>query len=279
MDSVAYIMLPRFASARDWRFGETSVKFFAGEDNKRQKQNFQPDTPLGHNAQRPAAMPLDAGSIRLRVSGSRLKEGVGYASTMAAEPTSRRRAWAVFPLMVATLLTGCALEGEPRISITATPQPPTETPVAAVTLEPTSTLSPYPWSDENAVMGGICFEAALDASGQVFVLRSVAQQIEFYDLADNSRLCRRPVTRYPFDFSGGRVLAGLWSAGRGCTARHDVLDVQRDDTARRLTIRLRFVTEGDCNYELVQPFWIGLEGVQDYAIEITNDPPAARSKI
>jgi hypothetical protein len=99
-------------------------------------------------------------------------------------------------------------------------------------------------------------------------MRNAAQQIEFYDLADNSHYCRRPVTRYPFDFSNGRVLAGLWSYGRGCTARHDVLDIQRDDEAKTLMIHLRFVTEGDCNYELLQPFWIGLDGMQEYEIGV-----------
>ncbi len=117
-------------------------------------------------------------------------------------------------------------------------------------------------------MSGICFEAALDAVGKVFVLRDAQAHIQFYDLADNSELCRRPVTRYAFDFANGRVLAGLWSKGTGCTARHDVLSINRDDSARTLLIRLHFATEGDCNYELVRPFWIGLDGVQDYQIDI-----------
>lgn len=119
-----------------------------------------------------------------------------------------------------------------------------------------------------AVMSGICFEAALDAAGKVFVLRDAQAHIRFYDLADNSQLCRRPVARNAFDFSSGRVLAGLWSQGKGCTARHDVLSVARDDVARTLLIRLNFVTEGDCDYELLRPFWIGLDGVSDYKIDI-----------
>jgi hypothetical protein len=125
-----------------------------------------------------------------------------------------------------------------------------------------------PWTDENLVMSGVCFEAALDTAGEVFVLRDARAHIRFYDLADNSQLCRRPVTRYPFDFSGGRVLAGLWSYGRGCTARHDLLAVERDDAAKTLLIRLRFVTEGECDYELLRPFWIGLREAGDYQIRI-----------
>lgn len=131
-----------------------------------------------------------------------------------------------------------------------------------------ATNSIYPWTDETAVMSGICFEAALDAAGKVFVLRDAQAHIRFYHLADNSELCRRPVTRNGFDFASGRVLAGLWSAGTGCTARHDVLSIARDDATKTLLIRLNFVTEGDCNYELVRPFWIGLDGVRDYQIDI-----------
>jgi hypothetical protein len=152
-----------------------------------------------------------------------------------------------------------------RGSITPTPPPqlqPTPSPL------PTNTPYPYGWTNENAVMNGICFEAANDAAGQVFVLRTAEAHIRFYDLADNSGLCRHPVTRNPFDFSAGRVLAGLWSAGKGCTARHDILDMIRDDHAKTLLIRLKFVAEGDCPYELVRPFWIGIDGVADYDIQI-----------
>ncbi len=126
----------------------------------------------------------------------------------------------------------------------------------------------YPWTDENNVMSGICFEAAQDAAGKVFVLHDANEHSRFYDAADNSHLCRHPVTRNPFDFSSGRILVGLWSSGHGCTARHDVVGITRDDAARTLTIQLHFVTEGTCDYELVRPFWIGLDGVGAYEITI-----------
>ena len=86
-------------------------------------------------------------------------------------------------------------------------------------------------------------------------------------MADNSHLCRHPVTRIPFDFSSGRVLAGLWSKGVGCTAHHNLTNFQRDDAAKKIVIQLQFVTEGDCNYELVRPFWIGINSAADYTIE------------
>lgn len=147
---------------------------------------------------------------------------------------------------------------------------PAETPAvsSSAALTPAAT-SIYPWADENAVMSGICFEAALDAAGKVFVLHSSEEHSRFYDLADNSRLCREPVARIPFAFANGRVLAGLWSAAEGCSASYDVLDVKRDDSAKTITIQLRLVAEGECGYELVEPFWIGLDNAADYQVSIS----------
>jgi hypothetical protein len=51
-----------------------------------------------------------------------------------------------------------------------------------------------------------------------------------------------------------------------------VFSVERDDAARTFTIRLRFITEGGCNYELVRPFWVGLDGVNDYTISLIVTP-------
>lgn len=127
-----------------------------------------------------------------------------------------------------------------------------------------------PFQDAADMVRGICFEAAFDSArqGQVFVLRDTEAQIAFYDLADNSQLCRRPVERVPFDFSGGRVVAGLWSTGVGCTAAHEVLETRRDDNAKTVVLRLQFVIEGDCLYELVRPFWVAIDGANAYEIAI-----------
>ena len=124
------------------------------------------------------------------------------------------------------------------------------------------------WADESGVISGICFESAFDAVGQIFVLRDDAQLINFFNLADNSQLCRRAIVRQGFDFSTGRILAGLWSYGFGCIARHELIDYNKDDTARTLTITLQFITEGTCNYELVRPFWIGISDVTDYEVSL-----------
>ena len=159
-------------------------------------------------------------------------------------------------LLLWMLLAGCNLTDDLLPTDMVSTSVPTATPVAAVMLEQTD------------VMRSICFEAAFDAADRVFVLRSAEEYIRFYDLADNSRLCRHPVERVPFDFSSGRILAGLWNKGMGCTARHIIDHVTRDDDAKQVILDARFITEGDCSYELVRPFWLALDGVADYTIQI-----------
>ena len=129
-----------------------------------------------------------------------------------------------------------------------------------------------PQANANEVMAGICFEAAHDAAGRPFVLRNAAELATFFDLADHSQLCRRPVTRHTFDFSEGRVLAGLWSAGHGCRARHEVTGWTRDDDARHIRLQLRLVSIGDCNYELVRPYWLALDDAREYEVDIEALP-------
>jgi hypothetical protein len=170
--------------------------------------------------------------------------------------------------LIMALVLGACYIFEPPPVVTLTPP---GTPATPIPLLPTPTDLPFPWSNENATVGGICFEAALDSAGRVFVLRSADDHIRFYDLADGSGLCRRPVNRLPFDFSAGRILVGLWSAGVGCLAFHEVADVLRDDAALTFTVRLRFITQGECSYELVRPFWIGFDGMSDFDIRIGVD--------
>lgn len=161
----------------------------------------------------------------------------------------------------------CCLAACVRVDDSPTSENPPSRLAPLPTIAPSPTAA-YPWSDENLVMSGLCFEAALALAGQVFVFRSPEEHIQFYEQADQRDLCRHTVVRYPFEFSAERVLVGLWSFGRGCTARHEVISIERDDAAQSLRIRLRFVTEGSCDYELVQPFWIGLEGVSGYSINL-----------
>ena len=164
---------------------------------------------------------------------------------------------------------GCFfLESDPAptlANVGITPIPRTAAPTDIP--DPTST-PPFGMSDAMDVMSGICFESAQDAAGRVFVLRSAEELSTFFDLADNSELCRRDVQRFPFDFAGGQILVGLWSYGFGCTADHEQIDLQRDDDAQTILITLQFITEGACNYELIRPYWVGLSGAQDYDVDI-----------
>lgn len=133
-------------------------------------------------------------------------------------------------------------------------------------------VAPAMLGDASAVMRGICFESAFDAANRTFVMQSDAELAAFFDLADNSELCPRPVARGTFDFSGGRVLAGIWSTGLGCTARHDVTGVLRDSATRTIDITARLVIDGTCPYELVRPLWLAVPDAQGYDVRITVVP-------
>lgn len=142
------------------------------------------------------------------------------------------------------------------------------TPTATQPLSDSLNATSEQWYDALPVMYGICFEAAWDAAEQVFTFRTAEEHIQFYNLADNSELCRQPVERYPFDFSRGDILTGIWNRGLGCTAEHTILDFVRDDVAQTITIRAQFITEGDCPYELVRGLWLGIEDARNYAVNI-----------
>lgn len=175
----------------------------------------------------------------------------------------------VFSLFLTLLCTGCFLDVAQDISATRpaliipsiTPPP---------NLIATVFVSTLPDNLYNAlfIMQGICFEAAWDAAGRVFIMRNADEHIQFYDAADNSALCRHVVKRYPFDFSGGDVLAGLWNQGLACIAGHEIIDYQRDELERSIYIEVQFITEGDCPYELVRGFWVGIPNAQEYQITI-----------
>jgi hypothetical protein len=175
-----------------------------------------------------------------------------------------------FCLFLPLLLTACSLDlaqdsplpTRPVVIIpSVTPPPSVETTVTLLTL-------PDNLYDSLPVMQGICFESAWDAAGRVFIMRSAEEHIQFYDAADNSTLCRRGVERFPFDFTGGDVLAGLWNRGIGCTASHEIVNYQGDDLAKNIQIEVLFITDGDCPYELVRGFWVGIPNAQDYEITI-----------
>lgn len=177
-------------------------------------------------------------------------------------------------IVLGWVLVGCTLQGNIPVTVVVLAPTPTSTMTATPPHSPTpaATPMPFPWEDARAAMSGICFEAALDDSGQTIVIRSAEDHIRYYDNVDSSNLCRRAVRREPFEFAdGARTLAGLWSYGTGCDAAHEVTDYAITDDV--LTITLDFVTNGDCNYELIQPFWIGAEGVTDVQIVVDTPTP------
>ena len=166
-------------------------------------------------------------------------------------------------------MVGCNLASQPVIptqqAVTSTfPVLPTATPAPII---PSAT--PQPWQNANDIMRGICFESALDAVGNIFVIRNNEELIRFYDLADQSRLCPRKVRREIFDFSDGRILFGLWTSGMGCTANHEVMEFNRNETEKTISVQLRFFTQGDCNYELVRPFWVSVNDAQEHKVNIS----------
>jgi hypothetical protein len=151
--------------------------------------------------------------------------------------------------------------------------PPTLPPDDRPSPAPTWTPLPYAFIDANPVMQGICFDAASDAAGRVFVLRSPAELTDLFNQADNAGFCARPVARGTFDFApeGGeptRAVAGLWSRAQGCTAYHQVLSAEPNQVERIFTVRLRLVVGGTCPYALVRPFWIGISGYNDFDIRL-----------
>jgi hypothetical protein len=188
-------------------------------------------------------------------------------SCLPQSPATSSPPSVVIPTMILTVEGTMPAAATDDLSELVTPIP-TETPAA-----PTFTPVPF-WQDHITIMNGICFESAYDAREQVFTFRSDAELANFYNLADNSQLCRQPVGRGTFDFAEGRALAGLWSYGIGCTAHHEFVSFNRDDPNRAIDVVVRFVTDGECSYELIRPFWIGLDNAAGYQISIRVEPEA-----
>lgn len=161
-------------------------------------------------------------------------------------------------LLVSLYLASC----QPELDVIT----PSLSPIAIASLDPVLESSGI--RDVRTVHEQICFEAAYDARDQIFVIRDALTHIRFYEGVDNSKLCRQAVERRPFDFSTGHVLAGGWSYGYGCKAHHEIIEVQRDDANKRLLVVARFITEGDCAYELIRPFWLDIPDATDYQIDI-----------
>ncbi len=134
-------------------------------------------------------------------------------------------------------------------------------------IAPTSTPD-YGWKDVSYLMETVCFEAAMHVAGQVFKIADTNALNTFYMQLDRDQGCEDPINTMTYPFNDGEVIIGLWSAGMGCNARHEVHNVTRDDTKRQETIQLQFIIEGECPYELLQPFWIALPQSAGFNIQI-----------
>lgn len=178
----------------------------------------------------------------------------------------RRTAGIAIALLAAAC--GSPAPAEPA-TVTAPPAPPA-TAAPALVPTPADAALPAGWTDESALMAGLCFESVWDAAAghPVFVLRTADSLTALYDLADNSGLCRHPVGRAAADFSGGRVIVGTWTRGRGCSAQHVIREVRRDDVARIFALTIELRVRGACPYDLVRPFWVGLPGLADYDVRL-----------
>ena len=150
---------------------------------------------------------------------------------------------------------------------------PTPTALQASTAQPTlavlaTTTPDYGWTDVSDLMEDVCFEAALNRAGQVFNIPNASTLDAFYTQIDRSNLCEDPINHKSYPFNNDEIIVGLWSSGTGCTARHEVQSVQRDDTQKQEAIQLQFIMEGDCPYDLVQPFWIALPQSAGFNVQI-----------
>lgn len=154
-----------------------------------------------------------------------------------------------------------------RISTETPTNPPTLSASPSAVDVITSTPD-WGWEDVSYLMEDVCFEAAANTTERVFVIRDASALDQFYTQIDSSQLCEEAVTRNSFAFSDDTVIAGLWSSGIGCRSEYVVQNVARDDTKHQVTIQLQFITEGECPYELVQPFWVAMQNMAGINIQI-----------
>ena len=120
--------------------------------------------------------------------------------------------------------------------------------------------------DEKALFHDVCFVAAEAFTRQTIVLRNANQLRQFH--AQLAARCRLTVSEPEFDFTSGRILFGLWSAGEGCGANHLLTDYERDAGANRIRVQAIAFTFGACPYELLRPLWLSAPGDAHTRIEL-----------
>jgi hypothetical protein len=146
----------------------------------------------------------------------------------------------------------CNLLEEPAPTATSVPSLAPTPPATAVIQ--TATL---PYTDANAVLGGLCYDFLQTLNGQTIILDSPADLSAFYDQADKSKRCPDAVPRQDFDFAPNQIV-GTAVTARGCSldATYDHTDL--DDAAQRRVVVFRLAVNGDCDYGLVRPIWLAI---------------------
>src|SRR5829696_336506 len=89
----------------------------------------------------------------------------------------------IFSLTAAVMLLAGCISPAPAATMTPVSDAPADSTTQAIPVgpiltstpaaPPMPTTSPYPWTDESAVMSGLCFESVDDAAGQTFILTSL----------------------------------------------------------------------------------------------------------
>jgi hypothetical protein len=187
-------------------------------------------------------------------------------------------------VLVGVVLTGCTVAEKPRPSepaLTSTIAPFVEIAPTALAAPEAIPLPEFPvletftgsYPNVAALLDGVCFEYLYTLNGQTWVWATPGDLAAFYDQVDASRLCAEPVERITFDF-GRRVLAGAVNVSAGCDAAHRVVDLVQDDSARTQILSLQFQVEGECPYDLVQPFLVAVpQPPQGYTLRVVVTPP------
>lgn len=124
--------------------------------------------------------------------------------------------------------------------------------------------------DEKALFHDVCFAAAEAFTRQTIVLRHANHLQQFH--AQLAARCKLTISEPEFDFTSGRILFGLWSAGVGCGANHLLTDYERDVGANRIRVHAISFTFGACPYELLRPLWLSAPGDANTHIELQVSP-------
>jgi len=182
-------------------------------------------------------------------------------------------------LLIAILLAlpACTLANSdvspPAASTSTIPPVPTVAPLTSTkqaepTASPPLETTTGPYSNQAALLDGVCFEYLYTLDGQTWVWTTDDDLAAFYGRVDRSELCPAIIARGAFEFDQ-QVLIGAVSVATGCDAAYRVGELVQDDTTRVQTLPVTLVVQPGCDYELVEPLLIAVPAPPaGYSIEI-----------